>query len=268
MLASLRVSLLAMVAVMATVVPARAQLNQPAPQTEGVGIEEHLDAPLPRDATFRDHTGQVVRLADFFDGKRPVVVNFAYHSCPVLCNMVLNSTIDSLAKQQWQVGREFDVISISIDPKDTPASAAKKRDQAIQKYGRGDGKGWHFLVGTKEEVARVADAAGFQFKYDKATAQYAHAAVMMLASPEGRMARYLYGVQFNHNDVKIGLLDASEGKAISSVEHLILYCYRFDPKANSYVVVATRVMQIGGALTAIALFAFLFVMWRRELRRR
>lgn len=245
-----------------------AQINALPKAVQGAGIEEKLGKDIPGDVPFRDESGKAVRLGDYFKGQKPVVLNFAYHSCPVLCNLVLNATVDVLAKQQWTAGTEFEVVSISIDPNDTPKSASEKRRQAIQKYGRGNGEGIHFLTGTEADIAKVADAAGFRFERDGQSGQYAHAAVMMLLTPEGRMARYLYGVSFNPQDVRLGLLEASAGRSISTTEKLILYCYKYDPKGQKYAIVARNVMKLGGVVTIIALFAFLFVMWRRELRRK
>lgn len=245
-----------------------AQLNALPKPVQEAGIEEKLGRDIPGDLTFVDENGKTVHLADYFKGDKPVVLNFAYHTCPVLCNLVLNATIDVLTKQQWTVGKEFTFVSISINPEDSPASAKEKRLQAIQKYGRGNGEGMHFLTGTEENIAKAADAAGFKYSYDKQSGQYAHAAAMMLLTPTGRMARYLYGVSFNPKDVKLGLLEASQGRSMSTAEKIILYCYKYDPKGHRYAVVAGNVMKLGGVLTMIGLFAFLFVMWRRELRRK
>jgi protein SCO1/2 len=247
--------------------PSVAQPNQRLPQTEGVTVEEKLGGALPLDANFVDENGSAVSLGQFFRTGKPVVLNFAYHSCEVLCNLVLNATIDTLAKQTWEVGKEYEFVSISIAPTDTPAASLAKKKQAVAKYGRGNGEGWHFLTGTEDQIARAANAAGFGYKYDPHTKQYAHAAVVMLATPEGKLARYLYGIEFNPKDVKLGLIEASEGRSVSTVDQLLLYCYRFDATANSYVVFAKRFMKAGGALTMLGLGLMLFVLWRRDLRR-
>lgn len=246
--------------------PARAQVAGTPPELEGVGVDEHLGGALPLDAAFRDHTGKAVRLGDYFDGKRPVVLTFAYHTCPVLCGMVLNQAAAGLKAMPWTVGTEFDVVTISIDPRETLEHTAQKRDQILGAYGR-SAKGWHFLVGDEANIQRVATAAGFLYRYDADQQNWAHSPVVMLATPDGRMARYLYGLEFSPADLRLGLLEASEGRSISTVEKVILYCYHYDPKGGKYVLVATRVMRLGGLLTAILLGGTLAVLWRRERRR-
>ena len=249
---------------------AHAQIAGMPPELAHVGVSEHLDGPLPLDTPFRDHTGKAVKLRDYFDGKRPVVLTFAYHSCPVLCGMVLNNTAAGLRGIGWNVGKEFDVVTISIDPEESLEKTAAKRASILHEYGasRGhDGTGWHFLVGDKESIAKVAAAAGFEYQYDADQKQWGHPSVVMIAKPDGRMARYLYGLEFVPTDLKIGLLEASEGRSISTIEQLILYCYHYDPQGGKYVLVARRVMQVGGGSVAIVLFGFLGLFWLRELRK-
>jgi protein SCO1/2 len=252
---------------------AHAQIAGMPPELAHVGVSEHLDGPLPLDAPFRDHTGKAVKLRDYYDGKRPVVLTFAYHSCPVLCGMVLNSLAAGLRGIGWNVGKEYDVVTISIDPDETLEKTAAKRASILHEYGaaRGhDGKGWHFLVADpahKDSIAKVAAAAGFEYQYDADQKQWGHPSVVMITKPDGRMARYLYGLEFPPNDLKIGLLEASEGRSISTIEQIILYCYHYDPQGGKYVLVARRVMQVGGAAVAIVLFGFLGLYWGRELRK-
>jgi protein SCO1/2 len=252
---------------------AQAQISAMPRELEHVGVREHLDGPLPLDAQFRDHTGKPVKLGDYFDGKRPVVLTFAYHSCPVLCSMVLNATASGLRGIGWTVGKEFDVVTISIDPDESLEKTAAKRASILKEYGasRGhDGNGWHFLVarpGDKEQIARVAAAAGFEYQYDADQKNWGHPSLVMLAKPDGKMARYLYGLEFPANDLKLGLLEASEGRSISTVEQLILYCYHYDPQGGKYVLVAQRVMRVGAGGVAVVLFGFLGLFWGRELRK-
>ncbi len=246
--------------------------TQPTPEgmpkeLEHVGVKEHLDQPLPLDAKFRDHTGQPVELKQYFDGKRPVVLVFAYHSCPVLCGMILSAVSHAIQGVQWSVGAEFDMVVISIDPTDTQERAAAKRLSVAKDYGRGDGKGFHFLLGDKTNIDRVANAAGFSYEYDERQRQYGHPSVMMMVKPNGQMARYLYGLEFDPNDVRLGLLEASEGRSISTVEQIILYCYHYDPQGGRYVLVATRVMQVAGSITALLLGAVLAMFWLRERKK-
>ena len=252
---------------------AAAQVSAMPPVLAHVGVNEHLgasDPPLPLDTPFRDHTGKAVKLGDYFDGKRPVVLTFAYHSCPVLSGMVLNNAAAGLRGVGWTVGKEYDVVTISIDPDETLEKTAAKRASILHEYGaaRGhDGKGWHFLVGDKASIAKVAAAAGFEYEYDPEIKQWGHPSVVMITKPDGHMARYLYGLEFPAADIKLGLLEASEGRSISTIEQLILYCYHYDPQGGKYVVVAQRVMQVGGGAVAIVLFGFLGLFWARELRK-
>jgi len=239
-------------------------------ELQGVDIIEHLGGALPRDAAFRDTEGKPVKLGDFFDGKRPTVFVFAYHTCPMLCSLVLDATVRSLDDVQWTVGEEFDVVSISIDPHDTPESATKKRAQVVASYprARGSTKGWHFLTGEEAEIRKVTDAIGFQYNYDARQKQYAHPAAIYLLSPEGHIGRYLYGIQFEPRDVRLGLLEASEGRSVTTTEKILLYCYHYDPQGKHYSLVAMNVMRIGGAVTLVLFGGFLTIMWARERRKR
>lgn len=235
-------------------------------ELEGVDVDERLDKPLPLDAYFRDHTGKLVYLRDYFDGKRPVALTLAYHSCKVVCSMVLAGKLESLKQQPWTLGKEYRAITISIDPRETVASAAKKRKQMLALYGRA-AEGWDFLVGDEPNILRVAKAVGFKYRYDLRQDQYAHPAVLMLLKPNGELARYLHGLEFAQNDVRVGLLEASQGRSISTIEKAILYCYTYDPIGAKYVVVARNVMKLAGAITVLVLGAFLLIMWRREKSR-
>lgn len=272
-------SLLLLGAAMLAVSPARAQRlpdaeengarpSQPVPRLDEVGVDEKLGEPMLTDLTFRDHTGRQVKLADYFDGERPVLLSFAYHSCQTLCAMVLEATTTGISGVEWTVGQEYEVVTISIDPADTPEKAARKRAELLRRYGRDSAEqGWHFLVGDQETITRATEAAGFRYFYDERLQNYAHPATIMFLTPDGRFARYLYGITFEPNDIRIALLEASRGNTISTVEQIILYCYRYDPNANSYVLLATNIMKIGGALTLFALALFLGAMWRRERSR-
>lgn len=248
--------------------PAIARDNTPR-ELKHVGVDEHLGRSLPLDATFKDASGHMVRLGNVLPTSRPSVFLFAYHSCPVLCSMVQSGMTEAIKNVKWTVGREFDVIVLSIDPEDTPERARQKRDGLVERYGRDRGAaGWHFLTGNKAQIDRVAAAAGVEYTYDERQKQYAHPALVMLLTPDGRLGRYLYGLEFNPNDIRIGLLEASEGRSVSTVEKVILYCYHYDPQDGKYVLVATRVMQVGAGLTAIVLAIFLGGLWARERRRK
>ncbi|MEO7113639.1 MAG: SCO family protein [Polyangiaceae bacterium] len=240
-------------------------------QMQHVGVNEHLDAPIPLEAHFKDQDGQNVVMGDYF-GKKPIALILAYHTCPVLCGMIQHAAATSFKEladnKGWVVGKQFDVVVLSIDPTDTPEVAKKKKDEIVAAYGHPESaNGFHYLVGEKAEIDRVANAVGFEYQYDEAQKQYAHPAVLMLVKPGGEMARYLYGLAFESQDLKFGLLEASEGRSISTVDRVILYCYHYDPHTGKYAVVAARVMQIGAGFSAVALGLFLFAMWRLERRR-
>ena len=239
-------------------------------ELQGVDVVEHLNGPLPRDATFRDTEGKTVKLGDYFDGKRPTLFVFAYHSCPMLCSLVLDATVKSLNDVQWTVGDEFDVVSMSIDPKDTPETASKKRAQVVESYARAKGstKGWHFLTGDETNIKRVTEAVGFKYNYDARQKQYAHPAAIYLLTPDGRIARYLYGIQYEPGDVRLGLLEATEGRSISTTERILLYCYHYDPQGKKYSLVAMNVMRLGGAVTLVGMGSLFTIMWARGRRRR
>ena len=242
------------------------ETSRPVPGLDRIGVDERLDQQMPLDVPFRDHTGRAVTLRDYVDGERPVFLTFAYHSCPSLCSLVLDATERAAAGQEWTPGVEYQMVTISIDPRDTPEKAAEKRAESLAEIGRPDAD-WAFLVGTEESIARVTTAAGYRFFYEERQQQYAHPAAAMFLTPQGKMARYLYGLRFEHNDVKLALLEASQGRSISTGERILLYCYTYDQDAQGYVMVAWNVMKIGGGLSALALGAFLFVLWRREKRR-
>ena len=263
------------VAVVAGAFDARAQgyreETAPMPNTQatelaGVDIVEHLGGPLPADAAFRDTAGNAVHLGDYFDGKRPTLFVFAYHTCPMLCSLVLDATVRSLNEVAWTVGHEFDVVSVSIDPNDTPETATRKRAQVIGSYPRAGGStvGWHFLVGDEANIRKVTDAVGFEYRYDARQKQYAHPAAIYLLTPEGHVARYLYGIQYDPKDVRLGLIEASEGRSVSTTDRILMFCYHYDPQGKHYSIVAMNVMRLGGVVTLGVFGTFLTIMWARE----
>ncbi len=233
----------------------------------GVRVDERLGSKLPLEATFTDHRGRQVQLRDLVSDK-PVLLNLIYHSCPTLCNLVLDATSKVIKPLDWSIGKEYEAIALSIDPRDTPASARDKREQMLGRYRRSSAKaGWTFLVGEQSQIRKVTDAVGFKYRWDAKQEQFAHPAALILLTPEGRVARYVYGIDFKVNDVRLGLLEASRGNTVSTVEKLLLYCYHFDPEDKGYVLAATNVMRLGGALTAIILGLVLGTYWWRERRR-
>jgi protein SCO1/2 len=233
-----------------------------------IGVDEHLDAELPLDAIFKDENGKMVRFGDFVDGKRPTLLVLAYHSCKTLCSFVQNAVLDSVKQQTWSIGDEYDVITLSIDSRDTPAIATDKKNQMLASYARNDGKrGWHFLTGDDQNARRVADAVGWKFHKD-IDGEIAHPSAIMLLKPNGRVARYLYGIEFPANDLRMGLLEASEGRSITTAERVLLYCYHYDAHDRKYSLIATHVMQIGGGLTLLLMVGFIGGMWLKERRKR
>jgi protein SCO1/2 len=237
-------------------------------ELRSVRVEEQLDAQVPLDATFHDENGKPVRLGDLIDGKRPTLLTFAYFNCPVLCSLILNSAVSSMAKIPWTIGKEFDVITISIDPNETADRAQKKREALLSQYGRADAAhGWHFLLGDAAQIARVTDAVGYRFHYDEETKQFAHPGTLILVQPNGHVSRYLYGLEYPSTDVRLGLLEASQGKLISTTEQVLLFCYRYDAREGRYVIVANRIMQIGAAATALVLAGMLATLWYREKKK-
>jgi cytochrome c oxidase subunit 2 len=249
--------------------PARAQepLSQQAVMRD-IHIEQRLDAQVPLDLTFRDEAGRSVPLREYFDGK-PVVLVLAYYDCPMLCTLVLNGLTSSLTDLRFNVGREFNVVTVSIDPREQPALAAAKKEVYVKRYGRaGASAGWHFLTGDEAEIKQLAQAVGFRYAYDPATGQYAHAAGIMILTPEGRVARYLYGIEYPPKDLRLGLVEASHDRIGSPVDQVLLLCYHYDVATGRYAPVAVGLMRAGGALSVLVLGSFIFIMLRREGKRR
>jgi len=249
---------------------ASAQLADQVPEgLEEVGITEHLDAKLPMDLEFRDEDGLSVTLGSYFDGERPVILTLNYYRCPMLCGLMLNGLVDGLEQMEWTPGQEFEIVTVSINPLETPALAKEKKQNYIKRYGRPSAMtGWHFLVGNEPEIDRLAETVGFRFVYDPVEKQYAHAAAIFVCTPDGRVARYLYGIEYPSKRLKLGLLEASEGKIGSTLDQLILYCYHYDPSNRRYSPVAMNIMRVGGGASASILAVALGMFWFREWRRR
>lgn len=232
-----------------------------------VGITEKLGAALPMDAELVDDAGRKVKLGDYFKGK-PVLLNFAYYRCPMLCNMVLNGMLGGLKKLPWTPGKEFEIVTISIDPREGPELAAAKKESHIADLGRPEAAGgWHFLTGDEDEVKKIADAVGFTYQYNRAQDDYAHAAGIFTISPQGKVSRYLYGVEYRTKEIRLALLDASEGKALSFGDKVVMFCYVYDADAKGYVLFAQNFMRGGGYLVMASLLLLLGYFWRKEIRR-
>ena len=234
---------------------------------EEVGIDQKLDAQLPLDLIFNDESGRQVRLGDYF-GKRPVVLSLVYYNCPMLCNQVLNGLTGSMDTLSFDIGKDFEVVTVSFDPRETPDLARQKKDTYLRWYKRpGASDGWHFLTADKHSIEKLTEAVGFRYRYDPATDQFAHASGIMLATSQGKLARYFYGIDYAPRDLKLGLIEASENKIGSPVDRLLLYCYHYDPAAGKYGPVVMNIIRVGGAATVIGFVAMLLWMRRRTATR-
>lgn len=249
----------------AGVPPAVAQ-NKPRPISADVGLDQHLDAQVSLDLKFRDEQGQEVRLGDLFQGK-PVVLTLVYYRCPMLCTEVLNAFLRSSQAMPLRMDADYEVISVSIDPQETPKMARAKKGRYASAYRRpGAAEGWHFLTGDEAEIAELTRTVGYRYKYDPLSDQYAHPSGLVLLTPEGRISRYFYGVEYDPGDLRLGLVESSQGKIGTLVDQVLLLCFHYDPATGKYGFLVDGVLRISGIATALALSGFLFVMWRRELR--
>lgn len=243
--------LLALVAIPAGV--ARASQDDPLAE---VGLDQHLDAAIPLDLTFRDEAGRAVRLADYF-GTKPVILTLNYYSCPTLCSLILGSLERGLEGVAFNIGAQFDVVTVSIDPGDTPATAAAKKAEILAHYGRaGAADGWHFLTGDDGQIRQLAAAVGFRYTYDARQRQYIHPAAIILLSPAGHVARYLLGIEYPARDLRLGLVEASVGQIGSPVDQVLLLCYHYDAATGRYsgavdTFVKGASIAVAGALTLL-----------------
>jgi len=235
----------------------------PAPLRE-IGFDQHLDDRIPLDAPFKDEDGRDVTVGTYF-GPRPVVLALVYYSCPMLCTQVLSGLTSALGVLSLEPGKDFDVVAISFDPRETPADAAAKKAATLD---RGSHKtaavGWHFLTGPPASIDRVTRAAGFRYVWDEPTRQFAHPTGVIVMTPDGRFARYLFGVEYGPRDLRLALVEASSGKIGSVVDTLLLYCYHYDPTSGRYGLVVMRTLRAAGAATVLALVSFIVVMARRD----
>ena len=238
--------------------------NQRPPGLANVGIEQHLNEQIPPDLTFRDESGKTVRLGDYF-GKRPMILNLVYFNCPMLCGEVLSGLTSTLRVLRFDLGREFEVITVSFDPRETPQIAAEKKKQYLERYGRkGAEQGWHFLTGQQDAIAALTKSAGFQYEYDAKTDQFAHTTAIMVLTPRGKIAQYYYGVEYAPKDLRLGLIEASQNKIGNLVDQVLLYCYHYDPATGKYGAAIMRVVRLAGLATILFLGTFIVIMFRRD----
>ena len=231
-----------------------------------VRIDQHLGRQIPRDLEFRDETGRSVRIGDYFKGK-PVIITPVYYRCPMLCNVVLEGVVNTLRELRFDAGKEFEVVTVSFDPRETPADAAKKKETIIRHYGReGAAEGWHFLTGDSKNVSALMTSLGFRYQWDPKISQWAHGATIVVATPDAYIARYFFGITYPPRDVRLGLVEASGGKIGSPIDQLLLLCYHYDPATGKYSAYAMNVVRAGSTLTVAGIAGFIIIMLRRERR--
>ena len=234
------------------------------PGLKNVGIQQNLNQQIPPDLIFTDDLGHKVRLGDYF-AQKPLILNFVYYGCPMLCGEALSGLESTLRVLKFDLGKEFEVITISFDPKDTPEMAAKKKDQFLRRYNRpGAERGWHFLVGQPAAIDAVTKAAGFQYQYDEKTGQFAHSTAILVLTPKGKIAQYYYGIEYPPKDLRLALVEASENRIGNVMDELLLYCYHYDPEKGKYSATVMRVLRLMGVATMLCLGALLFVLIRRS----
>jgi protein SCO1/2 len=233
-------------------------------ELRNVGVTEHLNAQAPPELAFVDSSGKPVHLKDFFDGVRPVILTVNYSNCPMLCSLQLTALFTGLQGVPWDIGRNFQIVTVSMDPTETSARAERTKQKYLDLYGRpGVGGGWHVLTGRQQEIRRLTDAVGYHYAYDKQQKQYAHPAVLMILKPDGRVSRYLYGIEYDPQTLRLALVEAAEGKIGSTVDHVVLYCYHYDAERGRYAPAAMKVMRLGGLATVVAIVAMLAFFRRR-----
>lgn len=229
----------------------------------GIGIDQKMGAQVPLDLPFLDEAGHDVKLGQYFG--KPVILALVYYSCPSLCNMVLEGTVRAASALKTTVGKDYDVVAVSFDPRETPEMARMKKAEIVKEYNRpGSENGWHFLTGSEDASKQLANAVGFHYRFDSMSNQYVHSAAIILLTPEGRVNRYFYGIAYEPRDVRLGLDEASEGKIGSLTDAVLLYCCHYDPATGKYGVVIMNVLRLAGVLTVVMLAGFMIIMLRRD----
>lgn len=243
---------------------APAQINQKLRELEDVGVTEKLGTVVDGNLEFVAESGRPVRIQQYLNQGRPVILNFVYYSCPMLCSMVLNGVTSSLRDIPWTPGKEYEVVTISFDPKETHQLASAKKQATLASFDR-PAPGWHFLSDYNDNAKKLAQQVGYNYRWDKSRNQYAHTAALIMLTPDGKVARYLYGIKYKPFDLRLGLTEAAEGRMQGTkMEQMMLYCFQYDPNARSYVMTARNVMRAGGAMTVLILGLTLMRLWRRD----
>ena len=248
--------------------PVLAQIAGDVPEElDTVGITEHVDEKIPLDLEFVDEDGREIKLGDYFDGERPVLLTLNYYGCPMLCGLQLNGMVAGLSDMDWTIGDEFEVVTVSINPLETPSLAKAKKQNYLREYGRPEAaNGWHFLTGKRLQIDALAEATGFGYEFVPETGEYSHAAAAFVLTPDGRLSRYLYGVVYEPKTVKYSLVEAADGRIGSPLDQIILFCFHYDAEAGAYTPVVMNIMRVGALLTAVVLGAVVGTFWLREHR--
>jgi len=232
----------------------------------GVGIAQHLNQQIPLDLTFTDDTGKQVQLATYF-GKKPAILALVYYQCPMLCGEVLQGVTATAKVLKFTPGKEYQIVTVSIDPREGPDLATAKKQSTMERLRRpGAENGWHFLVGEKSQIDTLANAIGWHYQYDEKTNQYAHAAGIVLVTPNGTIAQYYYGVEYSARDMRLGIVEASQNKVGSLADQILLYCYHYDPRTGKYGAIVTNMVRVGGVVTVFLLGGLMIVLYRHEPR--
>lgn len=235
------------------------------PGLEGVGIDQRLNEQVPLNLTFKDEQGMTVQLGDYFHQGRPVILNLVYYQCPMLCTEVLNGLTSALKVIKFVPGNQFEIVTLSIDPRETPQLAANKKAMYLKRLGNPDaGKGWHFLTGQQPQIAALASAVGWRYRYDPKLDQFAHAAGIILITPEGKIAQYYYGVEYSAKDMRLGIVEASQNRIGSLADAVLLYCYHYDPRTGKYGATITNIVRLAGVATVLVLGGALILLFRKE----
>jgi protein SCO1 len=238
------------------------------PELQGVGISEHLGSAVTINSLkFKDEKGEDVALQKYFAKGKPVLLTLVYYECPSLCNYLLNGLVESLKRLDWSAGDQFEMVTVSINPREDHQLASHKKASYIKSYGRPSAEqGWHFLTGSEDQIKSLASQVGFGYRYDSKEKQYAHSAAIFILTPEGKVSRYLYGIDYRERDMRLALLEASNGKIGTIVDRFLMFCYRYDPQTRKYSVYLTKIVQTGGAGTVLIFGGYLAVFWRRQRR--